>query len=460
MSGRVATCIVLLGAACGVDPPLELAFGDVEPQCVTSASCLSTNTTERQVAGIRVIHKRVPGAAILSARVLMDGGARRWTFNVAHAEAMVLRLVSWWGSERFRQTPFEAELARIGARFIAGQGLDFAHVSIAAPATYFDRAWRLLADTIQAPPIRDLSEETREHLEQVHVQDLRSVYATPLSAASATAWGMVYGDHPYRMLEETLSQIDQLDPRDLSYAASEMWRKDRLTVVVVGDVDVERVQQRVDAAFAHLLAGDQDELPPLPEPTPSEHRAQVLDFPDAPGWHVQAYFPAPSPAHESYLALRLGISALDRRLFDELRTTRSLVYTVGAEVGELRSNYGHLWLSTDRPREALSAFHRVLDGWRSSGISAHELAAARAQHLAEFHEQNATAGGISWTLAGWQLTGGGWTLADEQIDRLERVNAAEVNAALLRCLENVRYAAAGAGEPLTAEMLLGNADAG
>jgi len=450
--------LFLLAGACQDDADRPLAiFGEKAGDCQPDSNCINADTSETEANSVPIIHRRIEGSPVVSARILFDGGARHWDSDRVHAEQLALTLASWWGSETLRGEAFAKKLASLGASYQASSGVDFAHASIVAPLAKFTQAYRVLADTVRLPIVDLVTKQGIGHVTGTYTSRFDSELDEPASAAQVTARSMLFGGHPYELRRETYQRAEGLNVGELGAAMRALRDRDRLLVVVVGDLSTEKVRQLVDGSLSDLdgLKGA-TETAPLPELQPVAERATILDYPEAPNWHVRGYFAAPAPFEEDYLPLLLGIEALSDLLFEELRTHSALVYTAGAGLSDLRKNSGTLWLSTVHPEDALGRMHELLREVQELPIPDDTFEAARAGYRTAFHASNDSASDISWTLANWQLTSGDRRLADEHLKDLDGVTAEDSRAALARYLPGLRLAAAGAGNPLTEAMLLGD----
>jgi predicted Zn-dependent peptidase len=153
-------------------------------------------------------------------------------------------------------------------------------------------------------------------------------------------------------------------------------------------------------------------------------------------------------ASPEYAALDLGLSVLDRRLFEEIRDVRGLAYTTGASLSFHRASVGRLWITSDKPLEALPVARQIIAALETAGPSEDELAAARRGRVSELLSSNDTPSGITATLADWELTAGSRGALDAYLIALEQTTPSEVAAVLATYLRDAKTAAAGAGSDL------------
>ena len=424
-----------------IDSAPEVHFAAEGPSCSASSACVTDRVQISEVEGIDVVHRPLPGSPVVAMSVAFDGGAGRWTAAQAHAEAAVARLSNWYGSKNRIRT-WDGDVAGLGATFNAGSGLDYATFTMVAPTVHFEQSWRLLADAVIEPPV-EVSPPGLAQIKASFLHEFEAANDEAPSAASQAAWSLLVENHPYALRDDAPHHVPGLTAGDLTAALDEMRRKPRMSVVVVGDVARADVERLVAESFRRLTASGGTPIAALPPFTPNATRAVILDYPEAPAFHVMGFFPAPSPEQPDYAALELGLRVLTARLFNGVRIERGLVYAIGAGVATYRTNYGSLTLSSVEPAAAMEATRAIVDALIAEGIDDAELEGERARYVTAFYQANDTAAGLGHTLLDWRLTTAGAVTADDHLARIATVTADEARAAVARYLPQIRYAAAG-----------------
>jgi len=190
-------------------------------------------------------------------------------------------------------------------------------------------------------------------------------------------------NHPYGLAQRGDEEVvARLTPADLRAWYRQVFHPSRLTLVVAGDVDPERLRDFAEAQFGTLPAVDGTPLPDLParapagfvelvESRPRRQSAFVLGFPTVPVTHPDAF---------ALEALQHVLSGMAGRLFSELRGKRALAYTVlAADVSRPRLGYFFGYLAGEHRKEAsarkamLAEFARL----REEPVAAEELRRAQ-----------------------------------------------------------------------------------
>jgi zinc protease len=436
--------LVLLVLACGEAESLRVLDFDTQPSCAAAdATCINAGTSTLTVQGMRVIHKPLPGHPLVSFQLSFDapnGSSRqRW------AETLALSMYTLGGPRRFiNASDWDAELVRLGGSVGAGNGLDYGSISATAPVFNWRELWDLVIEGIA--DYRNYPWEL-DNRRGIFERGFSSERDDPNAAASIDAWSRLFEGQAYnyqREYQETLAAVSRVDIDDAwgALSASERW--------LVGDVSADEVAAAVeDARPALAQVGTSPRFAPDPvRELPLSPHVRVLPYPDAPTWYVVADFKGPSGSSPDFAPLGLGLSVLDRRLFEEVRDVRGLAYTTGAGLSFYREAFGSVWLTSESPREALSVARRVLFDLKATGPTEAELAAARSAFITRLLTSNDTPSGMAATLADWELTAGAREALDDQLVAVEEATPAGVASMLEAYLRDIEIAAAGGGSEL------------
>ena len=450
MNRRIFLALALLHAGCGdtdvFEPPLLTA--GTESMCTeSSASCINAGVETLDVGGVHLIHKRVIGDPIVSVRVLFSATEFDYTPRGTHARRIVRTLLNWRGPDGIEADEWARAWANIGGGFWTFSNVDYAGLGAHAPRTHWETMWDYLANAIDAPPV-DSPEWAITQTELGYASELDA----PASGAAIDAWNQLFEGHAYNASRDHRDALGDVTSEDLSETWEQWLTRGNVTVVVVGDVPTDMLQQKVAAAFSSLV----DEVRPgEPEPLTSHPAtASVTSYPGSATWYVSSTFVAPSIADPDWAALYLATRVLSDRLFEEVRDKRGLAYTISAYLTSMRVGYGRLTFSTDRPSETLPVVREVIDELRLNPPTKAEVDAQRNRYRTSFLASSATNDGLATILADYHLVAGDRLIADAQFERLADVTPQDLSNALDTYFHGLQLAAAGDGEALTPEALL------
>jgi zinc protease len=277
----------------------------------------------------RIVVKQRRTAPLVSIALYCRGGVLAETMQTLGTTGLMAR-TSVRGTRTRSAKQLAVESEGLGAIITPGIGADLLDWTVSMPSRHFAHGLDLLLDTALQPAF-DAAEAERER--KITLSDLEQLrddmYQYPLRLAMSEA----FAGHPYGVdvgdLERSIRGLDVAGLHD--------WHADRVlrgapTVLVVGDVDdpdciageiADRLHGRIDSAV-----GMQTRPPGWPERAvrrveqrDKAQTALVLAFPGPPRNHPDAY---------ALQVLSAAIGGLGGRLFEELRSRRSLAYAVSA----------------------------------------------------------------------------------------------------------------------------------
>lgn len=445
--------LVTVGCTTDSEPPPPSATLDPSADCSGDVyTCLNAGATTHSVSGVHVIHKRVEGDPVIAVDIFIDGGDRGgmqlWS------EAMALDMLGDAGPKDLGLVAWRAANTQIGASVYASMGRDYGIITAVAPVPYWSDVWDLLARALKDPSNDDyLLDYLRGYIEHSYETELDD----PGTAATVTAWSSLFQGTLGNRFRETREDANSVSMADIDEAWAGMLTKDRLWVVVVGDVAWSDVADKVSRAFGAIPTRHATRFapPPASPPPPIDDQAAVLDYPDAPNWQVYGYFLGPPPTDSDYAPLSVAMELLDRRLFREVRDVRGLAYSVGASLFFGRQSTGALSLATDAPNDALPVVKQVISDLVSTPVSDDELAGVSALLQSSLIIDYRTPPDMAYALGAYQLTMGDRLGIDAYATALSSVTAESARSALDRYFRAVSLAAAGPGGVLNRTSLLG-----
>jgi zinc protease len=310
--------------------------------------------------------------------------------------ASILDRLFSYGSARLDRLAFQRALDDIGAS--EEGGTDF---SVQALSEHFDRAVALLADNELRPalPAAAMRVIQRQLAEVVTARNHSPGFLTQRSLSKA-----LFPSSDPTLREATPQSVRSLDLADVRAYYREVFRPDLTTIVVIGNVPVERAQATIAKYFGGWTASGpvpQTDLPPAPPNRPS-----IVHVPDASRVQdivVLAQTLGITRSDPQYFALNLGSEVLgggfySTRLSIELRKERGLVYTVGSDLdsGRTRSVY-FIQFASDPQNvgKAAAIALREVRSLQSAPPSAAELARVKSMLLHEIPLDEASIGDIA-----------------------------------------------------------------
>ena len=327
----------------------------------------------------------------------------------------------------------------LGGSIVPGVAADAFEWSIHLPAKHLHRGLELLCDAALSAtfPRKELEMERDASLSEIEL--LRDdMYGYP----RRLFWEAAFEGHPYG---HTLSAIEgmlrRVDPSDIRSWHGRVVRDRSPAVFICGDVDAAEA-----AAVACGQVGFRDGVRPeaaADAQWPAERKQRVVERRTAQTALVLG-FPGPKrndPDADALRVLAAAVAGLGGSLFEELRSRRSLAYTVSAEP-VLRSGGGafiaYIATSPEREDEARAGLIEELLKLRQEKIAESDVDRARRYLIGRRQIRLQTNGARLAEVSRAVLLGRGVRDLEEYESRILAVTAEEIRETARRWFDESR----------------------
>ena len=363
--------------------------------------------------GLEIRLARRPDTPLIEARLILEGGHAREASRPG-LPSLALGMLSE-GTRQSSALELAARQENLGASIGASAGLDTATLSLSALQARLDESMALFAEMVRQPAFPSGEFERRRQQRLARIDQERS---EPSAMASRVLPPLLYGeDHPYAQPfsgSGTRTSIEALDQDDLFDYHRRWFRPEGATLVVVGDITMEQLRQRVEQYFGDWRGeGEAPEIT-LPEPhqlTADKPRIFLLDRPGSRQGLVLAGAIAPPRSDPDDIALRAANAVLGggftARLNRNLREQRGWSYGVRSSLGGARGERPFLISAPVTPEhtgESMREIRAELEALqtRARPLSEEELARVvnrLTRQLPGHHETTAQIAGSLATIA-------------------------------------------------------------
>ena len=331
----------------------------------------------RTAAGLPILVRQKPGAAIAHFAVQGIGGVRDESAGTAGLTTLAMRTtLKGTASRTAAQIAEDSEM--LGGSIGTSVGSEGFGWSMSVPLQHLEAAVGLVADVVYEASIPEEALETERTIALADLDALRDdMFRYPMRLLMSAA----YGDHPYALSplgnEASLQSARVEDVRQW-YRAGLLGTQ--LVLGVVGDVVPEDAAAIVARAFS-----DSHGSPPKPleEPRWPDGETINADSREKAQTALALAFRGPSRTDDRRFAAQLIAtiaSGLGGRFFDELRDRQSLAYTVHAYTSERQLAGMFLsYIATSPEKEdiARQGLLREFERLRTERVTDDELARAK-----------------------------------------------------------------------------------
>jgi zinc protease len=404
----------------------------------TDLTSQASQVTEFEVNGMKVLVKRRPASATVAAGLFFRGGVRNLTAQNAGIENLMLTAATA-GSIAFPRVTLRRELASTGSSISSGSNYDFSVLSLASTREHFDRSWEIFTDVALRPAFAPEDVElARERI----LTSLRNTSDDPDGFLQYLSNKTVSAKTPYENDPSgTIETVTAMKAADLRAYHNSVMQTSRLLMVVVGDVDPDVVKQRVVNSFSKLPRGNYKE-PAAPALDFSKPTLDVTQR-TLPTNYVQGAFGAPSVNNPDYYAMRVAMTILRDRIFEEVRVRRNLSYAPDAQMGTTAANIGSIYVSAVDANQAVRVMLDEIQKLKSQPADPREISGVSGQFLTTYFIGQETNAAQAAELARYELIGGGWRNSFQFLNRVREVRASDIQAVASKYMKNLRFVVIG-----------------
>jgi zinc protease len=407
---------------------------------VTAQSTAADSTSDFITSnGLKVIHRRVQGNEVVAVQIYFRGGSRNINEKNAGIESLLFE-VAQQGTKSFSKSQINRELARMGTVVDAAGGYDYSVIAMKCVRQNFDRSWQLLSDVVLNP----LFEEREVALvKDQMVNALRQENDLPETQVAKISTNLLYKSHPYiNSPDGTIESVRSLTAADLKAHHSRLLQTSRMTVVVVGNLTLDEIKQKVETGFGKLAKGEYELAAPPLFANAANPEFQMVEKGVATNY-IRGTFAAPPLNHPDYPAFYVAVNILGQLFFQEVRVKRNLTYTADATLLSHGANSGFVVVTTPKPNETLNVMFDQIDFLQRNVLREEGLRSLIGGMLTSYYSKLETNDAQAARLAEYELLGGGWRRLQSWIDDLSKVKPEDVQRVSSAYLKNFHFAAIG-----------------
>jgi zinc protease len=413
------------------------------PQPTTPRLTLPSVDTARLGNGLTILVARNAEVPVVSANLIIDGGARTETDLLGLATFTGGMLDEGAAGKTGLQLAEAVEF--LGASLNTGAGWESFNVSLSGPKRTIYDAMALMADVVLRPNFASSDVARERALRQAALITAKD---NPGAVANRVFSRNVFpSSHPFhRNISGDSASTARLD----SAALRNFWNRAadprRATLIVTGDVTPTEARQWAERHFGAWRAPAQglgkQPASEIASPAAAATRVILVDKPDAPQSVVIIGAPGVERDNPDYPAIQLLNTILggsfSSRLNDILREQRGYSYGAGSGWG-FSPVPGPFTASaavrTDVTDSSVAIFFREFDKIRNEPVTPVELERGRNYIVLGALDSYETAGQVAGAIAGALQFGHPLQRTADELMAISRLTAAQVQAAAQKYLD-------------------------
>ncbi len=391
----------------------------------------------KKIAGIDVIAYPTEVKDVVTVRASMPGG-RALASTANPAVPVLAAMMLDQGTQRQDKFAIAEKLEAVGASINFRVGTDMLEVSARSLKKDTALVMGLLAEQLRLPAFAP--EEFAKAQKQYAGTLKRSLESTDFRAADAFTRAVYPPGHPSwnPPPEELVRAIESARLQDVIEFHKANYGPQHMTMVLVGDLDLDRVQAQIGQSFSGWSGGSP--LLQAPAVAPSHGpQLQAIVMPEKTSVSVvMGQASGLRYSDPDYQAMRLATAILGSgftgRLMANVRDKEGLTYDVGARMGNDTFNPGD-WKITASFAPAMldkgiASTRRQLDLWYGEGVTPTELEARKSSLVGSFKVELATTQGMAQALLAAVNRGYGVEWLDDYASRVNALTPDQVNATI------------------------------
>ena len=417
----------------------------------TGVSDQAALVTEFDVNGLKVLVKRRTSAPTVAARLFIRGGARNISDKNAGIESFMLN-VATEGSKKFPRDVLRRELAKTGSSIGSSASNDYSVLSLATTRQNFDKSWEIFTDIVLNPAFA--AQDVALVRDKI-LTGLREQETDNDNFLQVLQDRVVYAKHPYaNETSGTPETISKISAEDLRAYHQKTLQTSRLLLVIVGDLDAKELQVLLTQLFGKLPRGDYKE-----EPFPAlDFSKATLDVTSRilPTNYIQGIFNAPALGTPDYSAMRVAMTILRDRIFEEVRNKRQLSYAPNAELNNFAANTANIYVTAVDANRAVSVMLNEIKNLKTEAVDDQVISGVSGLYLTTYYLGQETNAAQALELAKYELIGGGWRNAFTFLDKIREVTPKDIKTVANKYMKNIRFVAIGNPLAINKDIFLQN----
>jgi len=379
---------------------------------------------EFEAGGIKVLWKPAVND-VISAKLFISGGVNNYTIDKQGIENLAFGVLADGGSLKYPREEYHATLERKGIHIGGSSNYDYSTISFKTIAKNWDIAWDIFQDVVINPA---WDEKSFSQLQNQTVSGLKQQQSDPDHVVKEMSMkGTFKGKRYEKDPDGTPESVEGFTLEILKNYYPTILKKNKLMLVVVGNVLEEDLWQKVEKAFEGIPVGEIDIFssnPPVIEASDIEIQEREIATN-----YIRGIFTAPPEGTRESLAMRIAMSILSDRLFIEIRTKRNLSYAPAAYMASLFDPYCVLYVSTTNPNLAVQVMLDELAKIKKDGFNDSELHNKKETFLTGYYMGQETNSAQAGTLGVFYMRGD-WRKALTFKDDVYSLTTAELNEAI------------------------------
>jgi len=391
--------------------------------CISSIKAQS-ETQSFNADGIKVIFKPTT-KNVIDVRVYFRGGVTNYSAAQAGIENMALGGTVECGTQKYSPTAFKDTSDKYGLKLGSASGYDCGFIKLNCISKYFNQGWDLFSEAVKNP-IFDA--DALKILKERTISINRNYDGDPNNRLEQLEMQNAFVNTPYTTnpdgYEET---IKSFTVDDLKNYYKTLLNKNRIFIVVVGNVSKQEVFEKILLSFGNIPSTPYTPIE-LQSPVFNDKK-MVMEKRAIPTNYISAITNAPDFTSNNYVPFLLGVSGLEGHLYHYLKSQSGLVINAGALVMSRKMPYLEMYANGANAQEIMLGISTKLKEIQNEGLDDEWLQHLKNIYISDSYIDEQSSSALNYSLGSAEILGN-WQYADDLPKLVQMATLQQVNNAL------------------------------
>ena len=389
---------------------------------------------ELTVNGVKVI-VQPSGNKIVEIQTLIRGGVQNYAANKAGIESLSMSALTECGTAKDDKNSFKNKLDKVSAQVYGSAGKDYSTFTLNCIQSDFETVWPLYADALTAPRF---DEKEFDRIKQDAINQLKAQASQPDYAINKLAKETAFAGKDYAKAPEgTEENVKALTATETKAYYSSILTRSRLLIVIVGELDKETIENKVQGLLAAIPAGQAFTLKKESySPAKNTFTEEKKDFATN---YIQGVTGGPLPGTPDFNAFRIAMQILYDRHFLEVRTNNGLSYAPYTYFDGGASPSANIVVSTTDPNKYIAVANKLIEKTKKEGFKPEELKDMKTTYVTSFFYKQETNGAQASSLAANEILHNNWRRSLTLNDDIKKLTTADLNRVFNKYITNITW---------------------
>jgi zinc protease len=402
---------------------------------------------EMKINDVKVI-VHPSGNDIVEIRTIIQGGVQNYPADKAGIESLAMTALTECGTLKDDKNSFKNKLDKASAQMNGSTDMDYATIRMNCIKSDFEPVWQLYTEAMTIPKFdtKEFERIRQDAITALRANESNPDFAIRRMAHQVAFAGKNYAKHP----QGTIEILGKLSIEETKRYYKTIFSRDRLLIVVVGDIDKNNLQQKIQNFLTKVPAGQQfvakkESYVPPSNSLKYEEKEFATNY-------IQGITSAPEPGSPDYDAFILAMRIFYNRHFIDIRSKNGLSYAPATWFSGGLTPYASIYVTTTEPNKYIVVARQLIDKIKKEGFTEEELKNMKTVYVTQTYYQQETNSALAAAIASNEVINGNWKRAYTIKDDMKKVTLSDVNRVFNKYINNITWAYQGNPKKVEAKM--------